>query len=241
LGRLRYAAYTLLTVPEDVIHMASVMTQPVAELEKTRSAGRPRSEKTRRLILQTTLALLEKETLQSITIEAIAKAAGVSKATIYRWWDSKALIVMEAFIEHHIIRTPMRRDLPPREAIALHMRDLVQQYAGWGGRIVAQLLAEGQSDPFIAREFRSRFHYGRRAVVKEVLEEWRASGEIDPDTNIEMLMDVLYAPIYMRLMVGHAPLDARFIVDLQRYVFSLLGVPVPEEPTPPPAKRGASE
>lgn len=206
------------------------MTQQApAQFEKTRSVGRPRSEKTRRLILKTTLSLLENETLQSITIEAIAKAAGVSKATIYRWWASKALIVMDAFIEHHIIRTPMRRDLPPREAIAQHMRHLVEQYSGWGGHIVAQILAEAQSDPAIGREFRERFHYNRRAVVREVMEEWRRSGEIDPNTNIEMLMDVLYAPIYMRLIVGHAPLDMQFVTDLQHFVFPLLGVPVPEE------------
>lgn len=202
------------------------MTQSVSQIEKTRSVGRPRSEKTRRLILKTTLSLLEHEPLQAITIEAIAKEAGVSKATIYRWWNSKALIVMDAFIEHHIIKTPMRRDLGPRAAIAQHMESLVEQYAGFGGRIVAQLLAESQSDPEIGRVFRERFHYNRRAVVREVMEEWRRSGEIDPDTNIEMLMDVLYAPVYMRLMVGHAPLDERFVADLQAFVFGLLRVPV---------------
>jgi AcrR family transcriptional regulator len=192
------------------------------EAEKTRSAGRPRSEEVRRVILQATIDLLQDVSLQAITIEAIAKSAGVSKATIYRWWDSKALVVIDAFIEHHVIRTPMRRDLPPGEAIALHMRALVEQYSGWGGRIVAQILAEAQSDPAVGREFRARFHYGRRAIVREVLNEWRSSGEIDPDTDIEMLMDVLYSPIYMRLLVGHAPLDERFITELQDYVFPLL-------------------
>ncbi|MEH3107830.1 MAG: TetR/AcrR family transcriptional regulator [Sphingomonas fennica] len=179
--------------------------------------------------MRTTLELLKQESLQSITIEAIAKNAGVSKATIYRWWDSKALIAIDAFMEHHLIHTPMRRDLKPSDAIAQHMRDLAEQYRGFGGRIVAQILAEGQSDPVIAREFRSRFHYGRRAVVREVLEEWRRSGEISERTNIEVLMDVLYGPIYMRLMVGHAPIDARFVIDYQRYIFPLLGAPAPAD------------
>lgn len=195
----------------------------MAETTKSRGVGRPRSEATRKVILCATLDLLRRETLQSITTEAIAKAAGVSKATIYRWWSSKALIVMDAFIEHHIVSTPMRRGLKPGEAIAQHMHDLVEQYAGFGGQIVGQILAKGRSDPIIAREFRSRFHYGRRAVVRETLEEWRNSGEISPDTDIEILMDVLYGPIYMRLMVGHAPLDARFVDDLQRFIFPLLG------------------
>jgi len=202
--------------------MPNMMKEPVVEVEQVRSAGRPRSEETRRMILKSVLALLEKETLQGITMEAIAKEAGVSKATIYRWWSSKALVVIDAFIEHHVIRTPMRRDLPPGEAIAQHMRALVEQYSGWGGRIVAQIIAEAQADPAIGREFRERFHYGRRAVVREVLDEWRRTGEIDPETDIEMLMDVLYSPIYMRLLVGHAPLDGRFIDDLLAYIFPLL-------------------
>ena len=71
---------------------------------------------------EATLHLLEDGTVQSLTIEAIAREAGVGKATIYRWWDSKALVVIDAFVEHHIVRTPMPRDLPPAEALAIHFR-----------------------------------------------------------------------------------------------------------------------
>src|SRR5690349_18605269 len=172
-----------------------MIREPVG-LQKARTGGRPRNEATRRLILSTTLDLLRTETLQSLTVEAIAKVAGVSKATIYRWWSSKALIAIDAFIEHHIVRTPMRRDVTPGEAIADHLRSLTEQYAGWPGHIVAQILAEAQSDPEIGREFRERFHYGRRAVVREMLDQWRRSGEISSDINVEVLMDLLYSPIY---------------------------------------------
>src|SRR5262245_24160005 len=128
------------------------MELKTAVLERPRAGGRPRNEATRLLILRTTLELLRKETLQAITIEAIAKAAGVSKATIYRWWSSKTAIVIDAFIEHHIVRTPMRHDLPPGEAIVDHMRHLIEQYSGWPGQIVAQIVGEAQSDPSIRRE-----------------------------------------------------------------------------------------
>ncbi len=203
------------------------MNAKVTVLEKPRSGGRPRNEATRVLILRTALDLLKKESLQSITIEAIAKAAGVGKATIYRWWTSKAAIVIDAFIEHHIVRTPMRHDLPAGEAIVDHMQHLIEQYAGFPGQIVAQIIGEAQSNPTIIREFRERFHYGRRAVVREAIERWRASGEIDRDIDIEMLMDVLYAPIYLRLLMGHAPLDEKFAQDLPAFVFGLLKAPLP--------------
>jgi AcrR family transcriptional regulator len=198
-------------------------------VSEKRRAGRPRSESVRRLILKTTLDLLQEQTVQAITIEAVAKAAGVSKATIYRWWNSKAAIVIDAFVEHHIVRTPMRRDIPPGDAIAQHLLQLIEQYSGWPGRIVAQILAEAQGDPSIGRDFRERFHYGRRAVVRETMEEWRRSGAIAADTNVEMLMDVLYSPVYMRLLVGHAPLDQKFGQELIGFVYKLLGTS-PETP-----------
>lgn len=186
-------------------------------------AGRPRSEATRRQILDAVISLLQDKSIQAISIEAIAREAGVSKATIYRWWDSKASVVIDAFIEHHLVKTTFPRDLRPRDAIAHHFRSLVTQYSGWPGRLVAQIIAEGQSDPNVLRVFRERFHYGRRAVVREMLEEWKSSGDIPGDTNVEVLMDLIYGPVYMRLMIGHAPLDEAFAESHIGYVCHLLG------------------
>lgn len=59
-------------------------------------------------------------------------------------------------------------------------------------------------------------------MVREVLNAWRASGQIGPDIDSEILMDVLYAPIYMRLLIGHAPLSDRFMEDLQNFLFPLI-------------------
>jgi AcrR family transcriptional regulator len=192
--------------------------------------GRPRSEATRQSILLATIGLLETETIQSLTIEAIAREAGVGKATIYRWWDSKALIVIDAFIEHHVIKTPLPRDLSPAEAIAIHFTSLVHEYAGWSGRIVAQIIAEGQTDSAVLTQFRERFHNGRRAVVREALEAWRLGGLIDTPQNIEILGDLIYAPVYMRLLLGHSPLDDAFVRSHLTYVYRLLGVKDPTFP-----------
>ncbi|WP_095152406.1 TetR/AcrR family transcriptional regulator [Pseudomonas sp. Irchel s3b5] len=186
--------------------------------------GRPRSEATRRQILDATIRLLQEKSIQAISIEAIAREAGVSKSTIYRWWDSKALVVIDAFIENQMLKTALPRELGPREAIAQHFRSLVDQYSGWAGRLVAQILAEGQSDPSTLRDFRERFHYGRRAIIRETLEEWRVSGEISPDTDIEILMDLIYGAVYMRLMIGHAPLNQAFAESHINFVYHLLGV-----------------
>jgi AcrR family transcriptional regulator len=65
----------------------------------SRTRGRPRSEVARQAILDATKTLLETATVRELTIEAIAKKAGVGKSTIYRWWPRKAAIVIDAFFE----------------------------------------------------------------------------------------------------------------------------------------------
>ena len=119
--------------------------------------GRARSEASRRAILNATLKLLEQQTVQQVTIESIAKKAGVGKATIYRWWASKASVVIDAFVQNHVVHTPMPKGVSAQEALTQHMRLLIEQYSGWPGRVVAQILAEGQADPEVLREFRERF------------------------------------------------------------------------------------
>ena len=199
-----------------------------AAVVPARGIGRPRSEGTRTQILAATMRLLETRTVQSISIEAIAREAGVGKATIYRWWDSKALVVIDAFMEHHIVKTPMPRNLPPGQAIASHLVSLIHEYSGWSGRIVAQIIAEGQADLAVLRKFRERFHYGRRALVREVLEEWRVAERIRAPENIETMAELLYAPVYMRLLTGAGPLDDRFAQQHINYVYALLGAQAPD-------------
>ena len=192
-------------------------------------------------ILAATARLLETRTVQSLSIEAIAREAGVGKATIYRWWDAKALVVIDAFVEHHIVKTPMPRNLPPGKAIATHLVSLIHEYAGWSGRIVAQIIAEGQADPAVLRVFRERFHYGRRALVREMLEEWRVSERIRAPENVEMLAELLYAPVYMRLMTGVGALDDRFAQEHIDYTYALLGAEIPNVAELEDARRGAPQ
>ena len=190
-------------------------------------------------ILATTARLLETRTVQSLSIEAIAREAGVGKATIYRWWDAKALVVIDAFMEHHLVKTPMPRNLPPGKAIATHLVSLIHEYAGWSGRIVAQIIAEGQADPAVLTVFRERFHYGRRALVREMLEEWRIAERIRAPENVEMLAELLYAPVYMRLMTGVGALDDRFAQEHIDYTYALLGADVPNVAELEVVRRGA--
>lgn len=201
-----------------------------------RSPGRTRSTASRLAILDATLKLLDAQSLQQISIEAIAREAGVGKATIYRWWPSKAAVVIEAFLINHVSRVTAPKGMKPRDALAHILRLLIKEYAGREGRIVAQIIAEGQSDPDVLREFRERFWYGRHAMALELVNEARRLGEFRDDIPAESQLDLLFAPIYFHLLSGHSPLSQEFADAHCDSVMRLMEPDARQTPTKPKSR-----
>ena len=186
------------------------MKQAANNNPQARSPGRPRSERAHRAILQAANDLLESEGFAALTVEAIAERAGVSKATIYRWWPNRAAVVMDGFLSIVSSEVPFPHTGHAREDIRIHMRRLAEAFSGKIGRTVAALIAEGQSDPELAEALRSRWLSVRRKEAREILELGIERGELREDIDQEVAVDVLYGPIYYRMLVGHAPLDDDF-------------------------------
>jgi len=183
-------------------------TAPLGAESKRR--GRQRSEKSEEAILKATLCLLKEMPLREITIEEIARAAGVGKATIYKWWPSKAYVALDAFLRrtNRMVPTPdtgsAERDF--KEQLA----SLVAFYTSPPGRMFGQFMAEGQSDREFACLFRERFLKPRREVVGVIFDRGVMRGEIEQNLDRELVLDMIYGPAILRLMAGHAPLDRVF-------------------------------
>jgi AcrR family transcriptional regulator len=192
---------------------------PKNELQ-ARPPGRPRSERAHRAILQAANDLLETEGFAAVTVEAIAERAGVSKATVYRWWPNRAAVVMDGFLSIVSSEVPFPHTGRAREDIRIHMRRLAEAFSGKIGSTVAALIAEGQSDPELAEALRSRWLSVRRAEAREILKLGIERGELREDLDPEVAVDVLYGPIYYRMLVGHAPLDDDFADALADHVFA---------------------
>lgn len=186
------------------------------------SAGRPRSEASRRAVLNATLALLKNTSVRALTIEAIAEKAGVGKTTIYRWWSSKTAVVIETFIDVMLPNTPMPKTASAGEAISEHVALLIKQYRGELGRIVAEILAEGKSEPAVLEEFRRVFFHNRREAVRDVIKRGIKSGEFRQDLDIDTAIDAIYGAIYFRLILGHLPLDQKFAKSLPLLALGIL-------------------
>src|SRR6266851_8130649 len=112
-----------------------------------RTPGRPRCEQSRRAILQSTLKLLRETGFPELSIEAIAADANVGKATVYRWWPNKAALVADAFSASadQELRFPNTGSV--QSDMSLQMRRLIRIFRSRRGKVVAALLAGGQSDP----------------------------------------------------------------------------------------------
>src|SRR5271166_7002479 len=120
-----------------------------------RPPGRPRSEESRQSILRSTLKLLKEDGgFPELSIEAIAADANVGKTTVYRWWPTKAALVADAFSASadEELRFPNTGSV--QNDMSVQMRRLIRIFRSKRGKVVAALLAGGQSDPELIKAFR---------------------------------------------------------------------------------------
>ena len=202
--------------------------------------GRPRSQAAHKAILDAAAQLLLAKGLSAVSMDAVAERAGVSKATIYRWWPTKETLALDALYTEWAAAAPA-----PRDTGSLR-KDLLALLRPWArlaadkdkpyGRVIAALLTEAQTDPKFADEYHSRVLEPRRAEARAVLQRAVDRGEIAPTTRIEVALDLLYGPIYHRLLHGHAPVNDRFVRDVIDMVLTgLQPNPPAQDPAPKPA------
>jgi AcrR family transcriptional regulator len=161
---------------------------------------------------------VQQDGFAALTIERIAKEAGVGKPTIYRWWPSKGAIVFEALQQYAEQTLPLPTGPSLSVRLETYLQTLFAILNGWIGKIIRSLMAEAQHDPVFADLFRTQFIAVRRQPVLTLLHEGRAQGELAPDANIEILADLIYGAMWYRLLTEHAPLDDQFAHDIVQAV-----------------------
>jgi AcrR family transcriptional regulator len=148
-------------------------------------------------------------------MDAVAEQAGVSKATIYRWWPTKETLALDALHHEWALARPVEETGAVRTELLALLRPWVRVVAKRPyGRVIAALITEAQTDAAFADLYRERFVEPRRAQVRPILLRAIERGELPATTNIELALDLLYGPLYHRLLHGHAPLNERFLRDL---------------------------
>jgi len=181
---------------------------------RRRSPGRPRSEQARVSILRSTLRLLGENGFSDLTIEDVAAHASVGKATVYRWWPNKAALIADAFASSATRKLHFPDTGSVRTDMSQQMRQVIKVFRSRRGRILAAILAAGQTDRGVITAFRERFMKPRRQEAYATLRRAIQRGELRKDVDMDLLLDSLYGPIYMRFLIRHDKLTPAFVDHL---------------------------
>ncbi|RKN51046.1 TetR/AcrR family transcriptional regulator [Micromonospora endolithica] len=173
-----------------------------------------RSDRSRRAVLAAARDLVVEVGYPRLSIEAVARHAGVGKQTIYRWWPSKGAVVLDA------VRALSEDEtggitLPDTGDLEADLKTVLRATAvEFGDPALSALLrglyAEIAVDPELAMLYREQVD---RPVTEAKLARLRAgqrAGQLHPEADLALCLDLLYAPFVQRWLLRTGPLDAAF-------------------------------
>ncbi|MEV0387745.1 TetR/AcrR family transcriptional regulator [Nonomuraea sp. NPDC050643] len=179
-----------------------------------------RSERSRQAILDATRELVSEVGYAKLSIEAIAARAGVGKQTIYRWWRSKGAVVFDAFLALSDSGEGMALpDTGDIEAdLKVVMRATVAEFADPAFEApIRALNMEIINDPDLAVQYREKLAGPVDEAKKDRLRSAQRAGQIAADADLDLALELLYAPLYQRWLLRSGPLTPAYadaLVDL---------------------------
>jgi AcrR family transcriptional regulator len=183
------------------------------------SRGRPRSDQVDQSILRAAAALLSERGLDAMTIEDVAARAGVGKSSIYRRWPTKGTLALDAFLVDFLTQQPpvdtgvLEDDL--REALTLWAAAVVGTPTG---RALVGLISEAQTDEDLAQGWSARVVTPVREQHRTMVDRAIQRSEVPVDTDVDVIMDLLYGAAYHRLLQRHLAITPQFIELVARMV-----------------------
>ncbi len=181
--------------------------------------GRTRDEAAHRRILEATYELIGSGDASHAKVDDIAKAAGVAKQTIYRWWPSRTAVIFDALLDGTVQATPLAHTDDPRADFTTHLQGVIRVFNSPTGQLIREMLAASAHDPQTAEEFRQRFWAPRRSRSTARLQAAIEAGQVRGDIDVELTLDALYGPLWLRLTVGHVASTRRHAAALVDTVF----------------------
>lgn len=179
------------------------------------SPGRPRSETARQAILAAALELIGEVGYASLTIEGIAARAGVGKQTIYRWWPSKADVLLDAGVTKAELYVPVT----DHGSYAADLRAFLAASYELANKphlahVLRALMAQAQIDPAFGERFRVAFLQRRRDALRVVVDRARRRGDLPPHPADDVVADIVFGTIWYRVMATRRQLDTSLVDSL---------------------------
>jgi AcrR family transcriptional regulator len=171
-------------------------------------------------VLRAAGAILMEEGSADLTIERVAREAGVSKTTIYKWWPSRGALALDGYF-HAVEHTLAFEDTGDiRADLVTQLRAFTSVMTGTkGGRVLLELIGQAQTDEDLSGALRSLYSSERRRLAAERLRRAQEVGQIREDVDVRVLIDQLWGAVYNRLLVPDEPVDDAFVTALVDHLF----------------------
>ena len=179
--------------------------------------GRKRSQERRLAILTASFELFSEVGYPGLTIEGIAARAGCGKQTIYRWWPSKADVLLDALATKADMHVPLTNQgsyeadvrIFLRDSFALARRPQVID-------MLCALMAEAQTDPGFGHRFRGGFLQRRRDALSTILSRAVERGDLPNHLAPSTVLDIVFGVIWYRMLATRQPLDQALLAELMQ-------------------------
>ena len=151
-------------------------------------------------------------------MEEVAKRDQVGKPNLYKWWPTKAALVLAMLCERMAPNLAVPSVLSAEESLRQRVRYLIDAFNGPFGKVVAGVIAEAQSEPAIRQEFFDHVINPRRSAAIADLQRGKDTGELRPDSEPTLINDAIFGAIYYRFLLRSGPLNRRFGDELVEQV-----------------------
>jgi AcrR family transcriptional regulator len=164
--------------------------------------GRPRSEKTRKAILKTAFRLLKEHGFEGVSNQQIAGEAGVSTATLYRWWKNKQAILLDAYLETTRELLPYGKRGSPLARLRNYAIRITAFLKSEDGRGFLRLMLAIPDNPVLRKAFYENVFLPRRAEGCKLVREAINAGELEDTVDPDFIINLLIGPQILPALLG---------------------------------------
>lgn len=184
----------------------------------SRTLGRPRSESSRVALLKAAYGFVKARPVGSISTVEIARKAGVSTATIYRWWPNKEALLLDAFLYKTDSAPLLKAKGSPLGSLREYVLQVGRSFTGESGIVAARLLAAIQDNATLRKEFLERVYSPRdkefRAMVRAAIRQ----RQLPASVNVNVFLETIFGPLLLRLLLRQEPIDRDYVLTVFKQV-----------------------
>ena len=179
--------------------------------------GRPRDGRIDSEVVSAVLSVLKRGGYRAVTIDGIARKVGRARSSLYRRWPSKRHLVAYAVV-NEMGENPAADTGGLRGDLEAAVGTLSRAFSGPLRRALAGLAADMAQDAALASIIQQEVLAPRRKSMREALDRAQIRGEVRPDFDVELVLDMLTGPFYFRTLFGHAAITSAMAKLVVEYV-----------------------